>query len=161
MFDRIFKALDRSIETVIVLIFAALIVVGGLQVFNRFVFNQSLSWSEEFQKYAHVWIIYLSIAVGLRLDAHIGMEVLAAKLPVVIQKVLKYMIGLLWVVLALAITVYTGVIMEVARNQTSPGLGVRMDFVYAGLFIGGMYLLIMALRKLAVQIAADLKTGRA
>jgi TRAP-type transport system small permease protein len=157
MLDRIFKILDRSIEAVIVLIFAGLIVVGGLQVFNRFVFNQSLSWSEEFQKYAHIWIIYLSIAVGLRMDAHIGMEVISAKLPAPVQKALKYVIGLLWIVLALAFTVYTAVIMDVARNQTSPGLGVRMDFVYAGLFIGGLYLLIMALRKLAALVAADLR----
>lgn len=157
MLDRFFKVLDRSIEAVIVFIFAALIVVGGMQVFNRFVFNQSLSWSEEFQKYSHIWIIYLSIAVGLRLDAHIGMEIIAQRLPAPVQKALKYLIGLLWIALALALTVYTGVIMEVARNQTSPGLGLRMDFVYAGLFIGGLYLLIMALRKLGVLISADLK----
>ena len=34
--------------------------VGLLQVFNRFVLNRSLSWSEEFQIYCHVWIVFLA-----------------------------------------------------------------------------------------------------
>jgi len=37
-------SLDRLIEGLIALLFAAMVLVGGLQVFNRFVINQSLSW---------------------------------------------------------------------------------------------------------------------
>ena len=50
------------------------------------------------------------------------------------------MIELLWLTLALAIGRYTLAIMVVARNQESPGLGLRMDYVYSGLVIGAVYL---------------------
>ena len=40
--------------------------------------------------------------------------------------------------LAMAIGRYTLVIMQVARNQDSPGLGIPMDYVYFGMVIGSV-----------------------
>ena len=55
----------------------------------------------------------------------------------------------LWFLLALAIGRYTLVIMAVAKSQDSPGLGIPMDDVYAGMVIGATYLAFVALRRFA------------
>ena len=67
---RLFAAIDRGVEACVAAIFAAMCVVGLLQVFNRFVLNKSLSWSEEFQIYCHVWIVFLAIPIAYRRGAH-------------------------------------------------------------------------------------------
>lgn len=144
--------LDRSVEALIVIIFIVMTIVGGLQVFNRFVLNQSLSWSEEFQKFSHIWLIYLTIAVGYNRGAHIGMRLLVGKLPQKIQDGLVLLTDLLWLLFAGALIIYTHVIMGVARFQTSPGLGIRMDWIYLGLLVGGGYLFICVLRNLFQNI---------
>ena len=147
-----FFYLDRSVEYSIFVLFATMALVGGLQVFNRYVLNQPLSWSEEFQKFSHIWLIFLTIPVGVNRGSHIGMRLIVGKFPPLIQSLLTLLTYLMWLGFALALIYYTTVIMGVARFQTSPGLGLRMDWVYLGLFLGGIYLAIVALRKLGEQI---------
>lgn len=149
---KLFRGLDRTVESLVFLIFFAMVVVGAYQVFSRYCLNHSLSWSEEFQKYCHIWIIALTIPIAYNRGSHIGMEVLLNRLPKVIQKSVRFLTDLLWLVLGVAITYYTTVIMAVAQRQTSPGLSIRMDRVYLCLVIGGAYLAIVAIRKLFGQV---------
>lgn len=146
MITRVFSYLDRAFEIALFLLFSAIVLVGGLQVFNRYVLNQSLSWSEEFQIYGHIWLIFLSIPVAYNRGAHIGMNLLVKRFSPRVQNGLTVATHLLWLVLALAIVSNTTVVMGVARNQTSPALGLRMDRAYLSLFVGGSYLSLLALR---------------
>ena len=127
MTANVFRAVDRTVEYVLFLIFLAFTLVGGLQVFNRFVLGLPLSWSEEFQKFGHIWMVMLAIPVAYRRGAHLGMDMLLRLLPKRAQRVVGLLTELLWLVLALAIGRYTLVIMQVAKNQDSPGLGIPMD----------------------------------
>ena len=144
-----FRAVDRSVEYVLFLIFFAFTLVGGLQVFNRFVLGLPLSWSEEFQKFGHIWMVMLAIPVAYRRGAHLGMDMLLRLLPPPVQRAVGLLTEVLWFVLALAIGRYTLVIMQIAKNQDSPGLGIPMDYVYSGMVIGSVYLAFVALRRFA------------
>ena len=73
--------IDRGAEYGVAAMFAAMCVVGLLQVFNRFVLNQSLSWSEEFQIFCHIWIVFLGIPIAYRHGAHLSIEILCDMLP--------------------------------------------------------------------------------
>ena len=159
MLKKSLSLLDRSVEIVIVVIFAAMVIVGGMQVFNRSLLNESLSWSEEFQKYAHIWLIFLAIPVGYRRGAHIGMSMFARKFPINVQFALTMLTDLLWLVFAGAIIIYTTVIMHAAKGQLSAGLGLRMDRVYLGLLLGGAYLAIVVLRRAGEHIS-EVRSGR-
>jgi len=143
--------LDRLIEGFIALLFGAMVLVGGLQVFNRFVINQSLSWGEEFQRYAHIWIIFLAIPVAYNRGAHIGMRILFDRFPGRLQNAFSILFDLIWLVLALAIVRYTLDLLRIGQDQVSAGLGIAMSWIYAGQLIGGFYLGVVALRKLAGQ----------
>ncbi|GAK61716.1 TRAP-type C4-dicarboxylate transport system, small permease component [Candidatus Vecturithrix granuli] len=152
MLKKALSYLDHTVELCIFAIFVAMVIVGGMQVFNRFVLNQSLSWSEEFQKFSHIWLIFLTIPVGYHRGSHIGMNMLVGKFPENVQKFIILITDIMWLGLAVAIVTYTHVIMRVARRQTSPGLGLRMDLVYLGVMLGGIYLAIVALRKIGGHV---------
>jgi TRAP-type C4-dicarboxylate transport system permease small subunit len=158
MLDTVFARINRAYEFLIFLLFLLIVFVGGMQVFNRFVLNQSLSWSEEFMVYAHIWIVFLAIPVAYGRGAHIGMNLLVRHLSPRSQAVLALAVDLMWLLLAGAIVRYTTVVMGVARNQKSPALGLRMDWAYLALVIGGAYLALLALRK-AVVAARGLRAG--
>jgi len=149
MTARLFRAIDRTVEYALFLIFLTFTLAGGLQVFNRFVLGLPLSWSEEFQKYGHIWMVMLAIPVAYRRGAHLGMDMLLMLLPRGMQRGIGLLTEVLWFVLALAIGRYTLVIMQVAKNQDSPGLGIPMDYVYSGMVIGSVYLGFVALRRFA------------
>ena len=117
--------------------------------FNRFVLGLPLSWSEEFQKFGHIWMVMLAIPVAYRRGAHLGMDMLLHLLPKAAQTAVGLVTEALWLVLALAIRRYTLVIMQIAKSQDSPGMGIPMDHVYSGMVIGSVYLGFVALRRLA------------
>ena len=159
MIDKLLAVVGRIFEASIAVLFFAVVLVGGLQVFNRFVLNQSLSWGEEFMVYANVWMIFLAIPVAYNRGSHIGMNLFVKGLPPRAQFGLGLAVDLLWLVLATAIVVYTFVVMGVASNQTSPAMGLRIDRVYLSLVVGWSYVVLFALRKIAGAIL--LRSGRA
>ena len=88
MFRTTMRSIDRTVEFALFVIFLIFTLVGGLQIFNRFALGLPLSWSEEFQKFGHIWMVFLAIPVAYRRGAHIGMDMLYMLLPGVAQKVI-------------------------------------------------------------------------
>lgn len=162
---RVLRVADRLGEGLIVLLFAGIVLVGGLQVFCRYGLNMSLSWSEEFQRYGLIWLVFLAIVAGYRRTQHLGMDFLARRLPDGVQTALAWLGDLLWLALGLAMVVFTAFykspagftfLASVAR-QSSAGLGLRMDIVYGCIVLGGAYLTLAALHNLALRASGNAK----
>jgi TRAP-type C4-dicarboxylate transport system permease small subunit len=151
MLSKFLNGIDRFFESVVVAIFGAMIFVGGWQVFNRFFLNASLSWSEEFQRYAHIWLVFLAIPIAYNRGAHIGVDALRQMLPHLPRRGLSVAIDLLWLGLGIALALLTLRIMKVARFQTSGGMEIGMHWVYFGIVIGGAYLAFSAIRRLIAR----------
>ena len=145
---RLFAWIDRGVEYGVAAIFAAMCAVGLLQVFNRFVLNKSLSWSEEFQIYCHVWIVFLAIPIAYRHGAHLSVESLRKLFPRQLSVMFDLFIELLWIWFAVALTWLSWKVSEVAKLQSSPGLEMPMSYVYYGMVVGGAYLLLVVLRRI-------------
>lgn len=143
------RYVDRLVEAVIVMIFIALVVVGAAQIFNRFVLNSSLSWSEEFQRYAHIWLVYLAVPVAYNRGTHIGVDIIRSLLPRWLESVIGFLVNVLWLALSVAILVLAMQIMRITGSQTAPGLGISYDYIYMGLVVGAAYLLFVVVRKIA------------
>ena len=150
---RWYGIIDRTVEIIITVIFSLMVLVGGMQVFYRYVLRNSLSWSEEFQKYMHIWLIFLAIPLAYKKGAHIGMNIVFDKLPQKVRSFLTVLTDVMWFGLGIIMVLYTTSIMKVAKSQTSPGLGLRMDLVYSCIIIGGVYLCLIALHEIFKHIS--------
>ena len=146
-----FAWIDRGVEYAVAVVFAAMCLVGLLQVFNRFVLNQSISWSEEFQIYCHVWIVFLAIPIAYRYGAHMSVDSLKNYLPKKLVKVFDIFIELLWIWFAVSLAWLSWVVSEVAKLQSSPGLELPMNYVYYSMVVGGAYLLLVVLRRIFLK----------
>ena len=157
------RGADRAAELLVIALFAAIVLVGGLQVLCRYAFNASLSWSEELQRYGLIWIVFLALVIGYRRGAHIGMGLFLEKLPRAVQVPMGWFIDLLWLGLGLAMVIYSAAYQSAAgmtfirsvSRQSSAGLGLRMDIVYSCIVIGGGYLVIAALHNLLRRAAGE------
>ncbi len=145
---KIFSTIDRGVEYGVAAIFAAMCVVGLLQVFNRFILNQSLSWSEEFQIFCHIWIVFLAIPIAYRRGAHLSMDSIKAMLPRRAGVVFDFLIELLWIWFAVALTWLSWRVSEVAKLQQVPGLEIPMSYAYYAMVAGGAYLFFVVIRKI-------------
>ena len=145
---RFFAWVDRGVEVAVALIFAAMCAVGLLQVFNRFMLNRSLSWSEEFQIFAHVWIVFLAIPIAYRRGAHLAVESFSGMLPPRARRAFDFFVELLWIWFAVALAWLAWRVSEVAKLQSSPGLDLPMNYVYYSMVVGGAYLFFVVVRRI-------------
>ncbi len=135
-------------EILVTLLFTAMVGVGALQVFNRFFFNVSLSWSEEFQKYTFIWLVFIAIPLAYNRMAHLRVDSLVDLFPAALQRFLDLFSDVLWVLLGIALVLLTWRIMKVTQFQESPGLGISMSWVYCGMLVGGAYLFLSVVARL-------------
>ena len=146
---RLLDTIDRIVELLVAAIFAVIVCVALLQVFHRFALNSSLSWSEELQIFGHIWIVFLGIPIAYRRGAHLYIETFCDMLPRGPRTAFNLVVELTWAAFALSLMVLGFMVARVAAMQESPGLEVPMSWPYAGMVVGGAYLLLVALRRIA------------
>lgn len=64
--DRFSKKLEKIICHFIVVMAIVMIALGILQVFTRYVLQNSMVWTEEAMRYIHVWITMIGAVVGFK-----------------------------------------------------------------------------------------------
>ena len=88
-------ALDVAAAWTIVALVTVMVAVVSAQVFMRYALNSSIGWADEISRLMFVWSIFLAIPLGIRLGAHIGIEMLTARLPAAARDVLARAVALL------------------------------------------------------------------
>lgn len=83
--DRALSVLDRLARWFIVAAIGIMVVVVGVQVLLRYATPYSFGWADEVSRLAFVVSIFLAIPLGIRSRAHIGVELLTARLPALAQ----------------------------------------------------------------------------
>jgi TRAP-type transport system small permease protein len=150
---RIVSFVDRSVEGLVVIVFAAMIAAGAAQVFNRYFLNVSLSWSEEFQRYGQIWLVFLAIPIAYRRGMHMGIDGLRKYLGTSGKRRFLQVIDILWLVLAGAILTGTLKFMGILSTQRSAGLNLPMNWVYLGIVIGSLYMILVGVTRLLASFA--------
>lgn len=148
MLDRAFGAVDRAVEWLAAAIFGVITCIALLQIVSRYLFNYSLSWSEEAQIFGHIWIVFLGIPIAYRRGAHLYIETFCDKLASGPRTVFNLAVELLWLAFAVSLVVLGWQVARIAHLQDSPGLEVPMSYPYSGMVLGGAYLLLVAARRI-------------
>lgn len=128
----LFNKIELNISSIFL---SVMLVLLSVQVFGRFIFKYSNSWSEELSRYMFVWFVYLTASYAVYRQAHIKIDGTMNLFP---KKVRKYiaLIGNLIFLIYCIILVYYSAKYTMAINlseQVSLGLGIRMSYVYASI----------------------------
>jgi TRAP-type C4-dicarboxylate transport system permease small subunit len=124
-----------------------MVAVITAQVISRYVFGSPFTWSEELGRYTFVWMSFLGMAVGMKYGSHIALDILEKKLTGVSQKSLVLFNNLLLTVFGVLLTYSGYMLVQVGSRQTSPSLGIPMQFVYMVIPISGVILLYFVISK--------------
>ena len=119
-----------------------ILIVGTIQVIMRYVFNNSLTWSEEVMRYAFIWMVYVGAATTARRRGHVRIELLDSALPGKVKVILHYFIDFL-VILGLIVLVIAGIDL-CRRNLTSmtSALVISRAWAYAAIPTGSFFMII-------------------
>ena len=73
---KLFKTLDRCMESIGVVLSLVMVAVIFMQVVFRYCLNNALPWPEEMARYLFIWISYLGVAVCMGDDSHLRVTVI-------------------------------------------------------------------------------------
>src|SRR5690625_3458695 len=111
----------------------------------RYVFNNSLTWSEELSRYAFVWFVYASASYAVKYQRHVKFNFLVSffqkyfKSPVY-SEIIKLIALALWISFLIFLVYYSFRLVnnQFKFGQVSPANHIPMFLVYLGLPLGAM-----------------------
>ena len=154
---KVLKFLDENLEKMLCVVFLALMsIIIVLQVFFRYVLNNSLSWSEELARYLFIWMIYIGISYGVKLDKHICVDAVYTFMPKGIKRGYAIVAYILFLIFAVAI-IYYGILvvgMQITSGQVSPAMGLPMQYVYVAPVVGMVLTVVRLVQKIYYAVTA-------
>ena len=132
------------------IIFSVMLVFS--QVIMRYIFGNSLAWSEELARYLFIWQIWIGASYAAKQNAHLRITVIKNWLSRSAQKKLEVIVVVIWIAFAVYIARNGYTLVErVGRfNQLSSAM--RMPMMYAHLAVPvGFSLMIVRLIENSVK----------
>lgn len=152
---KIIKWLDAHLEESL-LIFLSVLMTSSItvQVFMRYVMNSSLSWSEELARYCFIWLVYIGISYGVKMQKHIKVDVVLQFMKVRQMNIMGIIANLIFLSFSLLVIVYGNniALQLLGWGQTSPALHVPMGFVYMAAPVGFALTSIRLIQQIILQI---------
>lgn len=132
------KIWDNLEEFIIIPLIFAMSIIIFVQVIARYVFGNSLTWSEELARYLFIWLVYFSVSFTARRQKHIRIDAAINLYPKGFRPILEIISEIIVLAFSVFIAV-TGVTVfhKIAwSGQMSPAIGLPMQFVYAAPMVG-------------------------
>lgn len=145
---RYFDFLERVLKLTAVTLVLLMLLALAAQVFLRYVFGKSLSWSEELALLGFAWIVVITTAIGVRRMTHARMDLMLNILPVSLQKWLEKFIALMLLALGVFIAYAGWGYFQETRGSTSAAVGFPIEFLYAAAPAFGVLIALFSFERL-------------
>lgn len=138
--SKFWRAYVAAVETFCFAGIAAILIVGVLQVFARYVLGSSLFWSEEFMRYLMLWIVAVGAGISYTRGQFLGMRMVVEKLPQGTRRAAD-VLSAICILIFLGVIVWYGITFSWGtRRQTAVALGLSMFWVHISIVVGAMLL---------------------
>jgi TRAP-type C4-dicarboxylate transport system permease small subunit len=156
------KILDHSLELLVIVVVAVLVVDVLWQVFTRFVLKDPSTWTEELAIFLLIWVSLLGAAVALNRGAHLGIDYFVGKLSPRKRLHTEIFVFLCISAFSLTVMVIGGIDLVSSTfkvEQLSPALGVKVGYVYLAVPISGFFLVLYSVIALIERLVQLFKGG--
>ena len=134
-------------EIFTVVLLSIMVAIVGMNVVLRYVFRTGVIWSEEFVRYAYVWVIFLGSVTAVRDNGHINFDLIVSRLSRKTARIVLCAGDLLVIVFQVILVVYGVQMIFLTDGMTSPVMHASMPLVYLIFPLSGL-LMILAMLKL-------------
>lgn len=156
MFRKIEQSVSLTIEWIAMLLLVVMTLVVCYSVFTRYALAHTPPWSEELALLSMVWFGFLSIALGVRDNGHIGVTALDTFLP---ARVLYFLDYFKWLAIG-AFGVFMlseGIQMtKIGMRNNYPGLGISSSCLYVVVPIAGASIIVYCIEKIVGLIGTGI-----
>jgi TRAP-type C4-dicarboxylate transport system permease small subunit len=140
--------LEALIRWTVVGLLAVMVIAIGSQVFARYLFHQSLYWTEELGRHVMVWMIFLASVICVRRGSHLSITLLKEKLSPRRQTLLQLVGAIILAYFFYMMIVHGWTLTQKTMVQRSSALHYPMGYVYASLPVSGLLMFVVNLEVL-------------
>lgn len=148
---RLKTVLDRIVETVCIILFGFMTIVGIYQIVTRYFFNAPSTVSEELLTFSFTWLALLSAALVFGRRDHMRMSFLADKASPRGRLILEMISIVITLIFSVLVMIYGGIyITKLTMTQVTASLGIPMGIVYSVVPISGVLTILYSLINLVL-----------
>ncbi|MDC7954361.1 TRAP transporter small permease [Fusobacterium simiae] len=154
------KALDDYLEEAILLILLVLMTcIMGIQIVSRYVFQNSLTWSEELVRYMFVWSAFLGVPFCIKHGLSIKVDQFRNLFPIPLQKILMYIDKIIIFLLFLVLFIYSFTVVRATylSGQTSPAMQLPIWTVQISVTVSSLLSMIRSIQNLLHLVRGKIK----
>jgi C4-dicarboxylate transporter DctQ subunit len=145
------KSMIPSVEMVIASV--SLVMMTGItvvQVFNRYVLQSSLDWSEELARYLFIWAVYVGCSYATQMDRHLEVTILRTIFKGKFARPITILASILTLGFCIFATVLgiKFVIFLAGTGQKTPALEIQAYWVYLCMPVGLGFMSLRTLERL-------------
>jgi TRAP-type C4-dicarboxylate transport system permease small subunit len=152
LIKKIGKIYNTIEDNVMVVALAIMVVVIFTNVVMRYIFNNSLSWSEEFARYLFVWFSWIGVSAGVKDNEHLRVEFLSMALVkhgfIKADEAVKIVVALVWLATSWIVAYYGVEVItaQIEMHVLTPAMRIPVWFAYLSIpacsFIAGVRLIV-------------------
>lgn len=137
--DNLIKLTDLTC----VLFICSIVFIAGLEIFLRYIFNISLTWSNELICFLFIWYVFIGAILVTEKNSHLKMDFLVDKLPYNIKITIDFIFSLLIIwFLVMLLKGSIGLILQTYTNK-SPAMRIPMVIVFSCVQINALFIIII------------------
>jgi C4-dicarboxylate transporter DctQ subunit len=138
----LFRALDWCCDVTSLVILYVTVVVIFVQVIARYVLQVALPWTEEFARFAFLWLIFLANALAERQKEHFRVSYFVEQAPPRVRYVFWAVGEILIFVFFIWLLVDSLRFVEMGKRMISTVMQLRLDWIYWGLPVAVVFSLL-------------------
>ena len=137
LFLKIDRVVDRIQEFVCFLLFFSMVIVGGVSVFSRFVFNMSITWAEEAIRFLCIWLTFVGAALTVRKDGHVSIDIFVSLIKNNKARAIYYcvsrIIGIIFLIVLLPAAI---TLVQRTGNSMAAAIPISWKWIYLAVPVG-------------------------
>lgn len=155
---KLVKALNKAqmftydvLETISAFVLAVTMLVVTLGIVSRYVFNNSLSWTEEICCILLVWLAYFTAGLATVSKTHVVADFLSQKLKGVAKKIQSWIVRLMEIVFLVMIS-YALIKLYPSVRLITPALELSRKVYYFPMIVMSVYMILIILLDLLNEL---------
>ncbi len=149
-YDALLSAFDYVASKVVIAAMAVMTFVVVLQVFYRYVLNDSLVWGWDIPRLCFIWAVLLAIPLAIRYNAHVGIDLVFNLFGPRTQRFVRIVNAIFMLILSAMVAYYAVLLARDTWDQLMPGLGLSVGLFYVALAFSQFHACLHILRVVIV-----------
>lgn len=153
LLDKALRALERVLEWLIAALVAGLLLIVASTFIDRHFVTLPMAAPDAYARVMLVWLTFIGFALAVKGGLNIRVDLIDARLPAKLRRVLDYLFDLVMLGLTVILGVNGWRLVVIGQDQERLGTGMSEAWPSAALFVSCIFLVLFLVLRIALRLS--------